>query len=245
MTQEITPIDLEIVIPVYNEEHSLPDCIKKLTDFLSEKSSNSWSVLIANNGSTDHTKEVAEKITNDYPRVSLLNIEEKGRGRSLKIAWGKSSARILAYMDVDLSTKLDCLPNLVSAINDENYDISIGSRLTSGANTKRSLKREVISRIYNALIRAIFLIDVSDTQCGFKAIKKSKADLLLPLIEDTGWFFDSELLIVAIKNGCKVKEIPVTWVEDTDTRVKIFKTAWEDIKGIFRLRICGIPRSTN
>ena len=233
---------VDIVIPVYNEEHSLPRCIETLLPFCEQTLSDySWRVVVADNGSLDRTYEVATKYRlRHLDRISVIHLGQKGRGRALKRAWSESQADIRAYMDVDLSTDLVHLKPLLDAIRG-GQDIATGSRLKRGASTTRSFKRESVSRSYNTIIRAVFRNGFSDAQCGFKAISRAASNELLPLVQDNNWFFDTELLILAEKNGYRIADIPVRWVEDPDTRVNVVATAVEDLKGLARLRFRGIP----
>lgn len=226
---------VDVVIPVYNEEHSLPRCVASLWDFLNENVSHSWTIVIADNGSIDGTLQVCQALAMQYPNVRYIHLDQKGRGRALKRAWLESNADIVSYMDVDLSTELEAFPKLVGAI-DDGYDIAIGSRLSHQSKTQRSLKREFISRTYNLMIKLAFRTTFSDAQCGFKAVSRKAVQDLVPLVEDMAWFLDTELLLLATMKGYRIKEVPVAWVEDPDTRVKIGKTAWEDIKGLWRMR---------
>ncbi|MEX2088422.1 MAG: glycosyltransferase, partial [Bacteroidota bacterium] len=164
------------------------------------------------------------------------HLDQKGRGRALKKVWSESRADILSYMDVDLSSNLYAFPPLVEALISGGFDIGIGSRLLKASTTRRSLKREVVSRTYNLLVKAFFFTKFSDAQCGFKAITKEAAGRLLPNVEDTGWFFDTELLVIAEKSGYRIFDLPVSWVEDLDSRVKIVRTAMDDIQGLIRVR---------
>ena len=156
--------------------------------------------------------------------MASLHIPQKGRGRALRAAWLASPADVLSYMDVDLSTDLAAFPPLIEAIASEGYDIAIGSRLARGADIRRSLRREAISRGYNVMIKGLFFTRFSDAQCGFKAVSRRAVQELVPLIENNEWFFDTELLILAEKAGYRIKEIPVRWLEDPDTRVNVPKT---------------------
>ncbi len=234
---------LDIVIPVLNEEHALPRCIDTLSDFLEgEMPQYQWRIVVADNGSTDTTLEVAKAYAAQSDRVGYIHLDQRGRGRALKRAWSESNADVVSYMDVDLSTDLAAFPALIGSIADEGYDLATGSRLMRGSQTTRSLKRESISRAYNLLIKAVHWTHLSDAQCGFKALGRGAADAVLPLIVDNHWFFDTELLLIAEKRGFHIKEVPVTWREDPDTRVKIVSTALEDIRGLLRLRFGGIPQ---
>jgi glycosyltransferase involved in cell wall biosynthesis len=227
---------VDIVLPVYNEEHVLERSVRTLHMFLTDNMAHEWRILIADNGSKDRTREVAEKLAGELDNVALMHIPEAGRGRALTRAWLASDADVLSYMDIDLSTDLGSFPRLVSAIADHGYDIAAGTRLGPGAETTRSLKRETLSRGFVLLINALMGTKLRDTQCGFKAIGRECARKLLPLVQDTGWFWDTELLLLAAKGGWRVTFVPVRWLEDKDSRVRIFSTVWKDIKGLIRMR---------
>ena len=231
---------VDIVIPAYNEEATLPSTIDTLTRFLKENLENPWRITIVDNGSTDGTHAIGNSLSTAYDGVICVHMAQKGRGRALSHVWLETTADIVSYMDVDLSTDLNHFPRLVQAI-EEGADIAIGSRLLKGSEVQRSLRREFISRCYSKLIRLMFFTPFRDAQCGFKAVSSSTAKTLLPLVKNKNWFFDSELLIIAARRGFRIEEIPVRWQEDQDSRVKIIGTAWEDIKGLLRLRFGGIP----
>ena len=239
------PPRVDVVIPVLNEERALPVCVDTLLQFLANSSPYPFRIVVADNGSTDRTPEIAESLSQEnWPRVAWSRLEIRGRGRALRKAWLESDADILTYMDVDLSTDLAAFPPLVRAIGEEGFDLAVGSRLMKGASvSKRTLKREITSRSYNTIIKAAFFTRFSDAQCGFKAISSSAAQALIPKVQDQGWFFDSELLILAEKGGYRIKDIPVRWVDDPDTRVRVVKTAVDDLKGLYRLRFGGVSRA--
>ena len=236
------PPSIDIVIPVLNEERDLPPCITTLRQFLADAIPNPWRIVIADNGSDDTTPEVSCCLASEYPEVTSLRLEQRGRGRALRRAWLESDADLVSYMDVDLSTDLSALPPMIQAL-DEGYDLAIGSRLARGASVdRRTLQREITSRSYNLLIKAMFFTRFSDAQCGFKALTRAAAQALVPHVVDQAWFFDTELLILAEKRGFRIKDIPVTWTDDPDSRVKVVRTAMADIKGLLRLRIGGLPQ---
>jgi glycosyltransferase involved in cell wall biosynthesis len=227
---------IQIVIPVYNEEKKLAPCLEKLTAFLSTQNHGEYGIVVADNGSVDKTRQVGLDWREKCPLVDVTHSPEKGRGRTLRRNWSQAGADILSYMDVDLSTGLEAFPRMIDALAQGDYDLATGSRLLAGANTTRCLKRECISRGYNLLLKAAFHSRFSDAQCGFKAITRRAAERLLPLIDDNHWFFDTELLVLAEKLGYRIYDTPVQWIENSDSRVKIFRTALEDIRGMLRLR---------
>src|SRR3989344_2780443 len=228
---------VQVVIPVYNEEKDIENCVIKLREFLSEYMDKyDWGIAIANNASTDKTLEIAKRLSKKYNDVSYIHLEQKGRGRALRKAWTETKADIVSYMDVDLSTDLTFFPLMIDSLL-QGYDVATGSRLMKGAEIKRSFKRELLSRGYNLLVRAILGVNYKDSQCGFKAVTREIVNKVVPEIKDNAWFFDSELLFRAHKKGYKIKEIPVKWIEDEDSRVKIVSTVTNYIKSITVLRL--------
>ena len=235
---------VDIVIPCLNEEEQLPSTLETLRAFCgAQLGEYRWRVVVADNGSADRTFERAQTQARAYPdRFGAMRLPERGRGRALKKAWLESDADIVCYMDVDLSTGLEALPPLLGAIAYDGYDLAVGSRLAKGSKVeKRTLKREITSRGYNLLIKGLFFTRFSDAQCGFKAMSRNAVREIIPVTKDLAWFLDSEILIIAEKRGYRIKDVPVHWVDDPDTRVKVVQTAWRDIKGLLRLRFAGIP----
>ncbi|MBI2268167.1 MAG: glycosyltransferase family 2 protein [Candidatus Blackburnbacteria bacterium] len=236
MAQKLT---LSVILPVYNEEKDVPRNVPILYKYLKENFTQySWELIIADNGpSKDRTPEISKELTKNYRSLFYICIPRPGRGGALKEVWQKRKSDYLCYMDVDLSSDLSFLSQLISFL-ENGADIAIGSRLKRGAKVYgRTLLREIMSRGYNILIRTFFWTSFCDAQCGFKAIRKEAAMKLLPYVEDKGWFFDSELLITGEKAGFKIKEVPIVWRDDPASTVKVAKTAWGDIKGLARLFI--------
>lgn len=227
-------LTLEIVIPVHNEERDLPRAVRQLLLVL-EEFPWSWLITIADNASTDATPAVARSVAASHPRVRVVTYAEKGRGRALRRTWQESRAKVLAYTDVDLSTDLKALLPLIAPLISGHSDVAIGSRLARGSHVTRGLKRELVSRSYNVLLQSVLDTRFSDAQCGFKAIRSEVAEVLLPLVEDETWFFDTELLVLAERSGLRIHEVPVDWIDDPDSRVDIVRTAMIDLRGMRRL----------
>jgi len=228
-------IDVEIVVPVFNEEADLTPSVRRLDHYLSTHFPFSAIITIADNASTDSTWQHATTLADELPRVRAVHLDAKGRGRALHQVWTNSTATVVAYMDVDLSTDLNALLPLVAPLLSGHSDVSIGSRLSRSARVTRGPKRELISRSYNLLLRTTLRTRFSDAQCGFKAMRSEYARTLLPHVRDTSWFFDTELLVLAERSGLRIAEVPVDWVDDPDSRVDIVSTAMADIRGIARV----------
>ncbi len=227
---------VDLVVPVLNEAHVLEQSVGRMRAFLGANFPYRWRVTVADNGSTDGTRDVAARLAEQFDDVAFFSLSERGRGRALRHAWSASDADIVAYTDVDLSTELEALEKLCRAIHEDGYEVATGSRLMRESNTTRGPKREFISRCYNLLVKLVLFTRFSDAQCGFKACSRLAVEEVVPQVRDQAWFFDTELLTLAEKQGYPVKDVPVTWVDDDDSRVKIASTAWEDIKGVVRVR---------
>lgn len=226
---------LDVVIPVHNEEADLAACVNRLHSHLREHFPYRFRITVADNASDDRTWQIARDLTRLLPDVTAIHLDAKGRGGALRQTWQASDAAVLAYLDVDLSTDLAALLPLTAPLISGHSDLAIGSRLARGSRVVRGPKREFISRSYNLILRASLAAGFSDAQCGFKAIRADVARRLLPMVEDTGWFFDTELLVLAERAGLRIHEVPVDWVDDPDSRVDIVSTAVEDLKGIARI----------
>ncbi|MFJ7114606.1 glycosyltransferase [Streptomyces albogriseolus] len=229
-----TPV-LDVVVPVFNEEKDLRPCVRRLHEHLTRTFPYAFRITIADNASTDGTPLVAADLERRIEEVRSVRLERKGRGRALRTVWSASDAPVLAYMDVDLSTDLNALLPLVAPLISGHSDLAVGSRLSRGSRVVRGARREFISRGYNLILRGSLQARFSDAQCGFKAIRRDVAQVLLPLVEDGGWFFDTELLVLAERAGLRIHEVPVDWVDDPDSTVHIVRTAAEDLKGVWRV----------
>jgi len=230
-------VDVEIVIPVDNEQRVLADSIGRLHRFLSAELPLSRRIVIADNASVDLTPALGRELARAYEGVEYLRLPAKGRGRALRAAWSASNARVVAYMDVDLSTDFNALLPLLAPLLSGHSEIAIGTRLHRDARVTRDAKREFISRSYNRILRLALRAKFSDAQCGFKAVRGDLVPELLSEIADEEWFFDTELLVLAQRRGLRIHEVPVDWVDDPDSRVDVVSTAVADLRGVARLAL--------
>ena len=227
--------DVEVAMPAHNEEGQLAASVIRLRTFLDESFPLETRIVIVDNASTDGTWTIARHLADVVPGVDALHLDRKGRGRALRAAWSRATAPVVAYMDVDLATHLEALLPLIAPLVSGHSDIAIGTRLAPGAHVLRGAQRELLSRGYNLLLRAVLGSSCSDAQCGFKAMRRDVAAQLLPLVEDNEWFFDTELLVTAQRLGLRIHEVPVDWTDDLDSRVDVLRTAWMDLRGVVRL----------
>jgi len=228
---------VDVVVPVYNEELALTASVVRLHRFLSAQFPFSWRITIVDNASTDRTAEIGRELSELLDGVRFVHLDRKGRGLALRTAWTTSDAVVVAYTDVDLSTGLDALLPLVAPLVSGHSDVAIGSRLAAGSNVVRGPRREAISRTYNLILRTVFATRFHDAQCGFKAVRTEVARTLVPEVVDDGWFFDTELLLLAEHNGLRIHEVPVDWVDDPDSRVDVARTARDDLRGAARMAL--------
>lgn len=226
---------VDIAIPVYNEERDLERSVRTLHAHLRSLVPFPTRITIVDNASTDTTGGIGSLLAHTVDGVRFMHLDAKGRGRALRAAWMASDAHVVAYMDVDLSTRIDALVPLIMPVVSGHADIAIGSRLMPGARVTRSRRREMLSRGYNLLLRSALHVRFRDAQCGFKAIRTQVARDLVPLVRDDGWFFDTELLVLAERAGFRIHEIPVEWIEDPDSRVDIPATVLTDARGVVRM----------
>jgi glycosyltransferase involved in cell wall biosynthesis len=234
---------VEVTVPVYNEEKVLEQSVRLLHSYLTDNLPFDFVITIADNASTDGTFAIAQRLRTELPRVRAVHLDRKGRGLALRHVWSSSEADIVAYMDADLSTGLDAFLPLIAPLLSGHSDLSVGSRLAHGAQVVRGPKREIISRVYNLLLRTVLSARFSDAQCGFKAGRTEVIKALLPAVADDTWFFDTELLMLAQREGLRIYQVPVTWTEDPDSTVEIVRTALADLRGVVRLRFGS--RSSN
>lgn len=227
--------DLNVTLPVHNEAACLARNVSQVVRML-EGLSDSYEVIIVDNGSSDATPEIAQRLVLTQSRVRFMRLSHAGRGRAIREAWQSSRATIVSYMDIDLSTDLICFPRLIEPLQKDKADMAIGSRLLDGARVERCWHREWISRSYVRMLESCLGGTFSDYQCGFKAALREAVVGLLPTIQNDKWFFDTELLFAASRKGYRVAEIPVRWREDRDSRVRLLPTVVEDILGVYRLR---------
>ncbi|MDP2789755.1 MAG: glycosyltransferase [bacterium] len=232
---------LSLLLPSYNEATVLPWSVRTLAAYASKALADyDWKIVIVDNASSDNTQAVMTDLQNEQPRLGYLRVPVKGRGIALRTAWTDLDYDVSLYMDVDLAVALDAVKPVVDAVAHDHADIAVGSRYAPGAKIERSVFRSVTSIGYNVLTKLFVGLRTRDAQCGFKAIRKDVALQLLPLVRDTKWFFDTELLVRAERRGLRVVEIPVSWVETRPalrkSKVKVLHTIFVYIVDLARLR---------
>jgi glycosyltransferase involved in cell wall biosynthesis len=235
MAPDRNSLRVDVVIPIYNEEKILRRSIDTLREFLRNSADYEYRIVIADNASVDRSEEIGRAIAHEYADVQYRRLDRKGRGLALKETWSESRADIVTYMDVDLSTNLESFPEMIHLLR-TGTGVVIGTRLSPYSRTTRSLKREILSRGYNLLVKLLFRTRFSDAQCGFKGARREIVQEIVPRVTDVKWFFDTEFLVLAEKSGQRVREIPVHWIEDLDTRVELIRTIADDLVALVRLR---------
>ncbi len=226
---------ISLVLPAYNEVDKLKDAVSKVSQALKE-GGRSYEIIIAEDGSSDGTAEIAEELAQQFSYVKHIHREKRlGRGTALNNAFRQSSGEVFVYMDLDLATDLKYLKPLIDAITVEGYDFSTGSRMLPESKVQRSLRRSISSKTYNFLVRQILGSKLRDHQCGFKGFKKEPTMKLLDEVKATHWFWDTEMMVRANRHGYKIKEIAVEWNGGQGTKVNLFKDSWNMFRQIMGL----------
>jgi hypothetical protein len=236
----MTGVEVSVVLPAYDEEETIEETVRislsTLASFLPE---GSFEVIVAEDGCSDRTPEIADRLAREDARVRHFHSDERlGRGGALERAFEAARGDTLVYYDTDLATDMRHLEELVESVRTEGYDVATGSRRMPGARQPRETERGVASDGYNTLVRTVLRSDLRDHQCGFKAFDREVLFALLPAVGDDHWFWDTEILVKAQRRGYDVKEFPVEWEPKGDTKVdlvrdvlgmgsQVLRTFWE------------------
>lgn len=221
----LTDLQVSVVLPAYNEEDSIERTVavtlERLADFLP---AGTFEVIIAEDGCDDRTPVIAAQLEESDNRVRHVHSEERlGRGGALECAFGQAHGETLVYFDTDLATDMRHLEELVESVRSGEYDVATGSRWLPENRADRPAKRGIPSIGFNTLVRTVLRSDLKDHQCGFKAVSRTAFEQLSPQIKDEHWFWDTELLVKAQRNGYRVKEFPVDWEPKGDSKVDIVR----------------------
>lgn len=231
----------DVTIPVLNEEATLAEQVRQLHAFLRQHfpQADQWRIVIADNGSTDQTRTIAQELSEQFASVDWVSVPRRGVGLALKTSWGQSQADIVGYMDLDLATDLPHFLEAYKALAEDDYDVVYATRLHPRSKViGRSLKREIASRGFNAILKVYLGVGFSDGMCGFKFLKRSVYPALYEGgAQNDGWFFSTELLTVAEWQGLKLYELPVQWTDDvSSSRVKIIPLAQRYLQSMYELK---------
>jgi hypothetical protein len=214
-------VKVSLIIPAYNEAKHLANSVSRIKEAL-KSLGRPFEIIISEDGSTDGTDKIARELSRRDPLLKHLHSDERlGKGEALRRAFRVATGDVLIFTDVDLSTDLRHLKDIVEFI-EKGADIAIGSRLLRGSKVARTPLREMMSKVYNLLVRAMFNSPFHDHNCGFKAFNR-RVMTILDQIQDRHWFWDTEFLIRANRKGYKVVESPVNWVQSKDSKVHPLK----------------------
>ena len=230
---------LLVVIPAHNEEAIIAKNLERVFEvFPPLLSAYDWRVVVAENGSSDTTVSRVQNLTTTYPRLELMSLTERGKGNAIRTAWGAQDADLFLFMDADLSAELSDIPRLLDALTEA--DLAIGSRSHKEARIRRSALRTIISHTYNAMARLALSLPIQDFQCGFKAVRQHVVRDLLPKTTHSGFFFDTELIALALHEDYHVAQVPITWTESGTggrrSQIKLGRTSFELLSNLWELR---------
>lgn len=229
-----------IVVPAYNEEKILEKNILTLLEFCKKNLLGSWEIVISDNSSTDSTSKIGQQLAESNINLQYLDVGTQGKGLAVKTAWEKFNADVYCFMDADLATDLKALPDLIGGVAEQKFDMVIGSRFHKNSKVERSITRKIFSRGYQLVLKSLLGVKIQDAPCGFKAINQKVKENILPKIQNTKWFFDSELVVFVERQGYKIKEIPVVWADIRGTkdksRVNLISLAFAYLKEVIVLK---------
>ena len=214
-------VEVSVVLPAYDEAATIEGTVATTLDALGGfLPAGSFEVLVAEDGCSDRTPEIAARLASEDERVRHVHSDDRlGRGGALERAFRAAAGETLVYFDTDLATDIVHLEELVESVRSGEADVATGSRLLAASEADRPAKRDVPSRTYNGLVRLFLRSSVHDHQCGFKAFDRTALETLLDDVEDDHWFWDTELLVRAQRAGYRVEEFPVAWTPKGDTKV--------------------------
>lgn len=228
-------IFISVIIPIFNEFKKINPAVEVTLKTLDEINFPS-ELILAEDGSDDGSFEIASNLAANNPAVRLLHSKERlGRGRALNHAIKAAKGDVICYIDADLATDMSHLPSLIWAILDEGYDLATGSRMMADSDARRAKARYIASSTYNTMVRFLLRSKITDHQCGFKAFRRVSVLHLIDKVEDGHWFWDTELLVRGQREGLRCKEIPVSWSEAKDTKVRLFRDSYRMGSSILRL----------
>jgi len=218
-------IEVSVVCPAYNEAGTIEDTVRSVVETLSSfLPPQSFEVIVAEDGCDDRTPEIATRLSEGDDRIRHIHSDERlGRGAALSYAFERARGTVLVYLDTDMATDMQHLEELVEAVRTRDYDFATGSRWLPESQANRPVKRGVPSLCYNALVRIVLRSELQDHQCGFKAFDRAALEALLPNVQDDHWFWDTEVLVKAQYRGHRIKEFPVNWTPQEDSKVDLVR----------------------
>ncbi len=226
---------LSIILPALNEETRLPRCLEQIDHFLQTQPYDA-EVIVAENASTDRTAEITREWAVDHPYVKLITLKERGKGRAVKAGMLAADGDYRFICDVDLSMPIEEIVKFLPPYAD-GYDLNIATREGKGAKrVDEPPYRHLMGRINNLLIKLIVLPDFEDTQCGFKMFDRVSAEDLFSVQQMNGIGFDVELLFIAERRGYKIREVPITWYYDPDSRMRLVQDSLNIVREIWQIR---------
>jgi glycosyltransferase involved in cell wall biosynthesis len=230
----LAKVSVSVIVPVYNQASAIESCVKAVAENLPAGGFADYEIIIAEDGSTDGTLEAAKAISKKNPRVKISHQPRRGgKGAAICRGFRASKGGIVAFLDADQATRTSQLCELVRAA--QRSGIAVGSRYLKNSVATRSAERLIASRAYNSLVRLLLGSRLSDHQCGFKAFQRGIALKLCGQVRDRQWFWDTEALVLAQREGFRIEEVAVSWHEQKDTKVRVGRDTLAMLSGLARL----------
>jgi glycosyltransferase involved in cell wall biosynthesis len=243
MTKSDTAPWLSVIIPAYNEERRLPATLEKILAYLATRPF-SHDVWVVDNGSTDRTAEVVREYMGRYPSLRLEQITVRGKGVAVRTGMLRAKGAFRFLCDADLSMPVEEFDRFYPPAL-EGADVAIGSREVPGARRfGEPSYRHLTGRVFSLAVKILVMRGFEDTQCGFKCFRASAAEDLFSRQRFNGWSFDVEVLYLARRGGFRIREVPISWYYQSDSRIRLvgdslrmftdlLRIRWNSMRGIY------------
>ncbi len=232
MEQEIL---LSLILPAYNEEQRLPECMKKVSGFIASRTE-PIEVILVENGSKDRTYEMGCEYAKQFPWLKVIHEEKSGKGNAVRRGMLEARGKYRMFADVDFSMPIEEVNHFLPPAIDS-YDVAIGSREVPGAvRYNEPARRHFTGRVFNLIVRILAVPGIHDTQCGFKCFSAEAAEKLFRKQRIDGWAFDAEVLFIAQHYGYKIIEIPVQWYYDGNSKINVIQDSLKMFRELLQIR---------
>jgi dolichyl-phosphate beta-glucosyltransferase len=238
---------LSLVVPAYNESRRLPPYLESIRDHMAQQFGDAYEVLVVDDGSSDALPHVLQDECAQWPQLEVLRHDvNQGKGAAVRTGMLAARGDLLLFADADGATPI-CEENRLRAAINAGADLAVASRLVRSRDVQRRRNwfRGLIGRLFAGAARLAVRLPVLDTQCGFKMFRREVGQQLFEQVTERGYLFDIEILLLAVRHGYRVAEVPVNWADRPGSRLNMAGELWRILRGLWRLRRRRITLDTN